>query len=93
MNVWHFREGTGERIGVPVVTHRAIDWGRDSVALAPSENRYILTCPMCGDNFTLRPDDHKVTVGTDGALSAEHSFNCPRCMNWHRHIRGGVVQP
>lgn len=79
--IWHFHEGTEERVEVLF-----LDDDR------PEERRWIIQCGECGTNFTLRPD-HGVTVGADGALSAEHSFNCPKCKQWHRHIRGGVIQP
>lgn len=80
MNVWYFREGTEERVP-------------SMVFLDKLGHEYAMNCPLCGINFTLRQHDHGVTVGPDGALSAEHSFNCPKCMNWHRHVRGGVIQP
>ncbi len=80
-NIWYFREGTEQR--VEVLHMDAADG---------DPQRWIVNCGACGTNFTLRPD-HGVQIGPDGALTAEHSFNCPKCMNWHRHVRGGVIQP
>lgn len=78
--IWFFKPGTEERVEVLHLTDKA-----------ESEERWIVPCQKCGKNFTLRPA-HGVTVGPDGALTTEHSMNCPLCGNWHVVMRGGVVQ-
>jgi hypothetical protein len=79
--IWFFRPGTEERVEVL----RLEADGGDPV-------RWIVPCQACGTNFTLRPD-HGVEVGADGAISTEHSFNCPKCGRWHARFAGGVVIP
>jgi Zn finger protein HypA/HybF involved in hydrogenase expression len=74
---WYFRPGTEERFTVFEV----------------EPGRYSISCEECPTNFLLDKDRHGVTFGPDGAMSAEQSFNCPKCGKWHRHIRGGVITP
>lgn len=79
MAPWYFKPGTEERVEVMVFRNEGGDhWG--------------IQCPECGIHFTLRPA-HGLSLGADGAISAEHSFNCPKCGNYHRHVHGGVIQP
>jgi hypothetical protein len=88
---WFFAPGTERRVAVEEVTHRAVGRG-DSVELPPEERLWVVPCQVCGKNFTLRPE-HGITVGPDGALTTDHSFNCPICAKWHTRFDGGVAIP
>jgi hypothetical protein len=89
--IWFFEPGTERRVEVERITHRAE--GDESVPLSLEQQLYILPCwnPGCGVNFTLR-HEHGVTIGADGAITTDHSFNCPKCGAIHAQFRGGVVQ-
>jgi hypothetical protein len=90
--VWFFAPGTERRVLVEVVTHRASAAGDEAVELPPERRLWIIPCYACGTNFTLR-HEHGITVGPDGALTTDHSFNCPKCGKWHARFNGGVAVP
>lgn len=91
MLTWYFAPGTETRVEVFHVTHKAE--GGESVPLSIEHQLWIVPCwnPECRVNFSLR-HGHGITVGADGALSTDHSFNCPKCLSIHARIVGGVVQ-
>jgi hypothetical protein len=79
--IWFFRPDSEQRVEVQTIDAR----NGEPV-------RWIVPCQACGTNFTLRPD-HGVVIGQDGAITTEHSFNCPKCDGWHARFAGGVVVP
>jgi len=77
--LWYFEDGSERRREVLHLTGQGTD-----------EERWIINCGACGENFTLRPE-HGVSFGPDGAMTTAHSFVCPACKQWHRTARVGAL--